>query len=481
MFITGLVLLVLTIVNLTKVHQTRHTMAFDIRFAQAQGIQEEAAVRVAGVMVGRITQIQLDGSAAKISVRVKDDIKIYHDYSYTIGMGALVGERFIEIHQGALPPDKLVTDGDLVDGTTTPDMDDLIVSTKTVIGKLNTTVDAINTIVGDDESRANLKMAVANLRRTTESSVVFVGSLNDLVVRNRDSINGVVKDLQTVSSDVRKMSSSLMPQLANTSAVRNIDLATENAVRISDRLQSITAAVDTLVNDKELSTSLKESTRHLKQACVDLEMMMAETRDALAVFPQVTTNLQQATADLPQITKPVKDATPETVENVRQLSQRLRAAGDQIGDVANQVSKVSTKMGNLKLEPDITGAALFGRGHNSRGDLNLDIKGPTTMVRLGAADVGNSSVANLQFGNRLGAHGWLRYGIVQSRLGGGLDYYLTPDTRFSGELFDPDRLRANALVDFRLRPLGHDWWLSTGFYNLLVGERQFGIGLTYRP
>jgi hypothetical protein len=289
-----------------------------------------------------------------------------------------------------------------------------------------------------------------------------------------------VADLQGMAADLRRVSDTLSPQLEDTKIFSNLEMASQNAVLITRRLEGMSRTVDILLNDKTISGNLRESVIHLKRASADLEAVMADARDAVAVFPETTANLQKASADLPAITGAVRKITPETTENILAISRNLRKTSETIGGVAERVSTISGIAGGLGVQPEARIMALSSGKQNSRSDLNLDFRGPSTMFRLGVSDIGRTSGVNAQVGNRIDPNLWLRYGIVQSRFGAGVDYQPTSSLRLTGEVFDPERLRANALLDYRLRPLGDDWWLTTGWYNLF-DRSQFGVGVTYRP
>jgi hypothetical protein len=87
---------------------------------------------------------------------------------------------------------------------------------------------------------------------------------------------------------------------------------------------------------------------------------------------------------------------------------------------------------------------------------------------------------NVQFGKRLQQDAWFRFGIIQSSFGLGADYQPNPNLRLSGEIFDPGRLRANGIVDYRLKMLGEGWWLTTAWYDAF-NHGRLGLGVTLRP
>ncbi|GAH80486.1 unnamed protein product, partial [marine sediment metagenome] len=86
--------------------------------------------------------------------------------------------------------------------------------------------------------------------------------------------------------------------------------------------------------------------------------------------------------------------------------------------------------------------------------------------RLGMDDIGEENDVNVQIGDRQDRY-TLRYGIVRSRLGFGVDFSLPRRTTLSLDIFDPNNLRADLLANIPVVPGRDDW-------NILVGARDLG-------
>lgn len=482
MFFIGLVLLILLIVTMTRWGKLRKGSAYTLVFQQAQGLQEGAAVYVAGVKVGQVSEVSFNPvtKRAQVSVLIEKRIRLYRNYSYTIGIGGLVGERFIDIRTIATDPGALVPSGGSIAGTTTPDMNDVICNANTIITGFQTTVNGLNAIVGNTQTQENLRKAAANLNQTTANAAILTTQLNRMVQQNQHTITLMVSDIEDIAADLRQVSNALTPQLAKSKILPNLELAASNSVKITDRLASITQAAETLINDKSLTTNLRDTLTNLQQASANLNQVIADARGTMATFPQLSSNLQQASADLPNITHPLAEIAPETAQNILQVSRSLRTASGTLGGVAQQMTKIGSELASLDVEPEARLLGFIQSPTPMRSDLNLNVRGKSSMVRLGVADIGHNSTLNLQFGSKIDENLWFRYGLVQSRFGLGADYKFNDNLQIAGELFDPNHARANFVIDNRLKPLGKEWWLSVGWYDLF-NRGKLGVGFTYRP
>lgn len=70
----------------------------------AAGLYKDSAVRIAGVQVGLIKEITLEGGHARIEVKLRQDVQLYPNASATVKTSGLLGDRYIEIDPGQPDP-----------------------------------------------------------------------------------------------------------------------------------------------------------------------------------------------------------------------------------------------------------------------------------------------------------------------------------------------------------------------------------------
>jgi phospholipid/cholesterol/gamma-HCH transport system substrate-binding protein len=69
-------------------------------FANASGLKPGSVVELAGVQVGQVTNIQLDGMRARVAIRLHGDIVVQDDAIASIQTKGLLGERYVVITPG---------------------------------------------------------------------------------------------------------------------------------------------------------------------------------------------------------------------------------------------------------------------------------------------------------------------------------------------------------------------------------------------
>lgn len=69
-------------------------------FTTVGGLQNGAAVELAGVKIGRVEQVGLEKYQARVHLKIQSDIALYEDTKAAIKTKGLIGERYVEIIPG---------------------------------------------------------------------------------------------------------------------------------------------------------------------------------------------------------------------------------------------------------------------------------------------------------------------------------------------------------------------------------------------
>lgn len=81
---------------------------YRLRLADAGGLVEGNAVRIAGVQIGQIRKIGIDGNVALLDLRINPEVQVFAETCASPQMKGLLGEKFLHLRQPAtgtpLPP-----------------------------------------------------------------------------------------------------------------------------------------------------------------------------------------------------------------------------------------------------------------------------------------------------------------------------------------------------------------------------------------
>ncbi len=97
--------------------QTGNGVVVDAVFDDAQGLVENGNVRIAGIKVGSIHKLKVDGKRARVTLSIDPEVGARSDIVATIKAKSLLGEKFIELQpqEGSSAP--MLKSGDVITNT----------------------------------------------------------------------------------------------------------------------------------------------------------------------------------------------------------------------------------------------------------------------------------------------------------------------------------------------------------------------------
>ncbi len=235
------------------------------RFSSVAGLDRKAAVRIAGVRVGKVDAISLDGSAALLTLSLDPQVQLHQGASAQIASLGMLGDRYIEILPGD-PSLPLLPDGFVLGGAITPTFDDVLrVATEIGADVKEVTValrgsiggtqgeEAISEIVANiRDLTASLKVLIAenqaNVNETTANFADFSATLRDELPKITEKMNLLADQLNGVVGENRD---DLQASMANIRELTDrLQVSAENLNEITGKISSGEGTIGKLVNDE---------------------------------------------------------------------------------------------------------------------------------------------------------------------------------------------------------------------------------------
>lgn len=117
--VAGIMAMVYISVNLGHVDFFRQDdYQLTATFATVTGLKKDTNVEVAGVPVGKVSDIKLQDNQALVTLNIKNGIEVQDDTIASIRTQGLLGAQFIELLPGA--SDVILQDGDEIFDTEPP-------------------------------------------------------------------------------------------------------------------------------------------------------------------------------------------------------------------------------------------------------------------------------------------------------------------------------------------------------------------------
>lgn len=213
------------------------TKSYDlnIKFQDVSGLPLKAAVKLAGVEVGRVKKIKIENGQVIVVAELNEDVRLHQGARFSVVMTGIIGSKYLRVVQGPVGA-ALIEPGAYVEGTDEIPMDVMIAQT---MGSIKEFVDSVNnngqmgtqlnqTMVEIRQLSTNLNQMVAALRPYITSSVqnldVASAHLTELMAKadalleginkGEGVIGGLMKD-ETMKDDVKQSLTDLKVTLAD--------------------------------------------------------------------------------------------------------------------------------------------------------------------------------------------------------------------------------------------------------------------------
>lgn len=161
-------------------------------FSEAGGLQSGDEVRIAGVRVGKVSDVELDGDHVKVAFKVKTDSGFGDDTGAAIKVKTLLGEMYLDLRPAGA--DQLAKGAEIPVSRTQSPYD--------VVQAFSGLADTAGKI--DTDQLANAMTTLSDLTRSTPASfrnaLSGVSRLSRNLAAKDQRINTLLKNLDTVTS-----------------------------------------------------------------------------------------------------------------------------------------------------------------------------------------------------------------------------------------------------------------------------------------
>ena len=414
------------------------------------GIAKRSLVRVAGIPVGSVENISLQGEQARVDIRMQPNVPLYEDAQAGKNMRNLLGESFIGLTPGT-PGRRQLKDGDEIHAASrsaTPD--ELLQNMSRIAQTVERITTAIEASVGSEASQQNMRDTLANLADVTRA-------LNLTVNENRASIRNILSGVEAVTTQGQG-----------------------DAVEILDNMRVVTAEFRRLMAGGESGTGTTDQVRGLVDR-VDRSTQSLEK--VLSNMETVTGRLERGEGTLGRLSKDEK--LINEIENVTQQVNNYVSGLSQLRTIValrtDYQFRAQTVKSYVELRLQLREDKFYSieivndpRGLTKIEQVNVNTTNPNdpNQYQEIRSVTSNALRFSLQFAQRFGPFIG-RFGLKESTGGVGLDllllddaFELRQDLFGFGEVIRP-RWRLSLGYAFLNR-----LWLMGGVDDIMSGDRR---------
>jgi len=252
---------------------------FYVKYQNVEGLAKAAPVTINGLVVGKVQNIQFANKAGGLVVEftVEEDFEFSKNSMVRIYSSGLIGGKSL----GVFPeynPNNIAKSGDTLKG----EIEDGMLSAVTkALGplekKVNNTLATVDTLmlsvtdIVDEQTRRNLKEAIANLNKTLNSFSGVSENLNTILADNNNKLDRTFTNLDVMAANFAKLSDSLA-QLETGKLVSDLQNVISRFDAIVTGLDNGEGSVGKLLKDDQLYDNLEGASKQLEQLLQDLKL-----------------------------------------------------------------------------------------------------------------------------------------------------------------------------------------------------------------
>lgn len=379
-------------------------------FRDASGLGTKSRIQIAGIPVGEVVSISLEGTRAKVTVRIRKDVALHQDAALAKRSESLLGDYLLDLNPGSELTPPLENGGEIRKVVDMQGMEAAFASLNQITGDIQQVTGALREVLGGEKGAGSLNRIVDNMVRLSDS-------VNTTVNSSSERLDAILRNFEQVSKDVRGVTST------NEESVNRI---IHNVEDITRDTREVLASVRQMVGTNE--GDLKDSVSSLKQTMNRLDKSLANIED-------ITTKVKngEGPAGMLLTDKRLGQKLSETVDDVADLATRLTGMKTEVGLQATYLvgQATSKNMLTLKIAPQPDKYYLLEVVDDPRGvtetqyvQTNPPSSGEPVLQEQKITREGFTFSA--EFAKRY-YFTTLRFGIIESTGGVGVDFHFFED------------------------------------------------------
>jgi phospholipid/cholesterol/gamma-HCH transport system substrate-binding protein len=277
-------------------------------FRDASGLGKKSRVQIAGIPVGEVGEIVLEGTRAKVWLKIRRDVGVREDAALTKRSESLLGDYVLDLTPGSEGARRLENGEEIKRVVDSQGMEQLFNTLAAVTQDIQQVTTALRNVLGGDKGQGSMERIVENMVKLSDA-------VERMVRDSSGQLNTILGNVEGVSGDIRKLTSG--EQQTFHDIVQNIDGLTRDT-------REVLASVKGVLGSNE--GDLKQSVASLKTTMERLDHSLANIED---------------------ITQRVKDGKGPlgTLISDEHMGQKITETVDDLSDFAGRITSLEAEVG----------------------------------------------------------------------------------------------------------------------------------------
>lgn len=289
--LAGLALLGLMIFSITGWRLQGSGPLVDVLFSRVDGLREGAPVRVAGVQVGKVEEIQLAADGVLVRLRLQPGQSLPEDGRFFIGSSGILGEKHVEVSPRGVVP---AVTGDLPRGEAPLDMEVLLAEVHATLQAMQEIIQLFTTFVSGEDLLAEMVNLVEGLGSTSDE----LGRTMEEVRSFTQEATGMTKTLAEIAAQMKELPiGQTMDDLQKSASLLEATLRDAHLM-----VQGITAGGETAADLRAALDSFRQVAGQLERISVRMDDFTAELTEGGAAeeIREIVASSRRTVKDLEQ-------------------------------------------------------------------------------------------------------------------------------------------------------------------------------------
>ncbi len=279
-------------------------------FQDASGLSRRSRVQIAGIAVGEIDDIQLEGKKAKVWLKIQKDLVVRDNASIAKRSESLLGDYMLDLDPGYEPAPALVSGDEIKKVIDKQGMDAAMESLGRISADIEQVTYALRKSLGGDKGAQSIEQIVKNVESLT-------AGLDRTVAENERKLAAILSDVERISHDLAGITSSQR---------QNVESILVNVEVVSQDAREVVAAVKKIVGSGSEGEDVKETIASLRSTVEKLDRTISNVEEVTQKIKEGKGTAGALLAD-----ERLGQKISETVEDVAAFAQTLTGTKVEVG------------------------------------------------------------------------------------------------------------------------------------------------------
>lgn len=234
-------------------------------FSDATGLGPKSRVQIAGIPVGEVSRIELDGLRARVTLEIRRDVPLKVDARLTKRSQSILGDFLLDLYPGSPDAEPMPDGGEIRRVIDKGQVDEVFDRLNQITEDISHVTASLRNVLGGEQGSDSLETILQNL-------VKISASMDQTIGQAGEKLTTVLSNFESFSDDVRGMTAGQEQTVHE--VVTNVKVITEDVRDVLRMAKRVMGAGEGELRDSV--ASLKVTLARLDQALRNMESVTAK-------------------------------------------------------------------------------------------------------------------------------------------------------------------------------------------------------------